>query len=200
MSRITLNKTSLKRERDQLNLYEKYLPSLDLKRQQFLFEIRQAREALNQTEKAVAALVADAEEWLPLLANMEIDVSGLVKVDAVELDEENLLGVRIPTLKDIAMHVAEYSMLAKPHWVDTLVDTIKEMIQLPIRLQVEEQRLDLLNRALRTITQRVNLFEKVLIPATQKNIRKIQVFLGDTERASVVRSKIAKAKQLAEGV
>ena len=49
-------------------------------------------------------------------------------------------------------------------------------------------------RAVRRITQRVNLFEKILIPNAQKNIQRIRIFLGDAERSAVVRSKLAKAK------
>jgi V/A-type H+-transporting ATPase subunit D len=45
------------------------------------------------------------------------------------------------------------------------------------------------------VTQRVNLFEKVLIPRARKSIQRIRVYLSDEERAAVVRSKIAKRKQ-----
>jgi len=47
---------------------------------------------------------------------------------------------------------------------------------------------------LRTTTQRVNLFEKKLIPELRENIRKIKIFLGDEETAAVGRAKLAKGK------
>ena len=53
-----------------------------------------------------------------------------------------------------------------------------------------------LKSAARTITQRVNLFSKVLIPEAEENIKKIGLFLSDQERAGVVRSKLAKQKKL----
>ena len=49
-----------------------------------------------------------------------------------------------------------------------------------------------LNAELRTTTQRVNLFEKVKIPETKRNIKKISVYLGDQQVAAVVRGKISK--------
>ena len=47
---------------------------------------------------------------------------------------------------------------------------------------------------MRTITQRVNLFSKVLIPRAEENIKRIGLFLSDQERAGVVRSKLSKQK------
>jgi V/A-type H+-transporting ATPase subunit D len=87
-------------------------------------------------------------------------------------------------------------MLGKPHWVDVLVERLKEAVWLHQKLNVSKKRVDILEYAVRKITQRVNLFEKVLIPRTRNNIKKIQIFLGDAERAAVVRSKIAKRKHI----
>jgi V/A-type H+-transporting ATPase subunit D len=44
----------------------------------------------------------------------------------------------------------------------------------------------------------VNLFDKILIPDTKKNIKRVQIFLADMERAATVRSKIAKAMRARE--
>jgi V/A-type H+-transporting ATPase subunit D len=66
---------------------------------------------------------------------------------------------------------------------------------LRVRVDIAEQRTDALAVALRRVTQRVNLFDKVLIPRAEENIRRIMIFLSDQERAAVVRSKIAKLRQ-----
>jgi len=63
-----------------------------------------------------------------------------------------------------------------------------------VHLQVLQERVARLNQQARRITQRVNLFEKVLIPRAKESIKRIQVGLGEQERTAVVRSKIAKAK------
>ena len=72
---------------------------------------------------------------------------------------------------------------------------MRETLELRIQMQVEQERLQLLEIAVRRITQRVNLFEKVLVPRTRENIRQIRIYLSDSERAAVVRAKIAKKKQ-----
>jgi V/A-type H+-transporting ATPase subunit D len=58
----------------------------------------------------------------------------------------------------------------------------------------------LLREELRTTTQRVNLFEKKLIPELKENIRKIKIFLGDEETAAVGRAKLAKGKLVGKEV
>ena len=53
---------------------------------------------------------------------------------------------------------------------------------------------DLLADELRLTTQRVNLFEKVKIPETRADIKRIGIYLGDQQTAQVVRGKISKKK------
>jgi V/A-type H+-transporting ATPase subunit D len=87
--------------------------------------------------------------------------------------------------------------MGKPHWVDRVVEDLKRVVELRLRQQVERQRLRLLEAGVKKVTQRVNLFDKVLIPRARGNIKRIKIFLGDAERASVINSKLAKAKQRA---
>ena len=97
------------------------------------------------------------------------------------------------------IEVCPYSYMGKPHWVDRVVEDLKRMIELRLRQQVETRRVLLLEEGVKKVTQRVNLFDKVLIPRAQENIKRIKIFLGDAERASVINSKLAKAKQRALG-
>jgi V/A-type H+-transporting ATPase subunit D len=195
MARLALNKRSLKAERDRLATYQRFLPSLDLKRQQLLVESKTAEKALRARQQEIDELMASLEGLLALLGATTMDLSGYVKVRAVELDEENVIGVKLPVLSRVEFSLEEYSTLAKPFWVDTLVEYLQRMSTLRIHEQLEEERVRRLDEAVRKITQRVNLFEKVLIPTAQNNILRIRIYLGDAERAAVVRSKIVKAKR-----
>ena len=192
MAKLALSKSGLQKQRDDMRLYERVLPSLDLKRMQISAELKRARLQLTEAETEVEKLNDRVAEQLPMLANREIDVSGLVRIESFRIEEENLVGVKLPKLVEIKCHVAEYSMLAKPHWVDMLVEQIKQMVEQKTRVQVAAERVRLLEQAERRITQRVNLFDKILIPTAKKNIQKIQIYLADAERAAVVRSKITK--------
>ncbi|MGD9078944.1 MAG: V-type ATP synthase subunit D [Desulfobacterales bacterium] len=192
MAKLALSKSGLHKQREDMRLYERVLPSLDLKRMQISGELKRARQQLAEAESEVEKLNKRVAEQLPMLANREIDVSGLVKVESFRIEEENLVGVKLPKLIEVKCRVAEYSMLAKPHWVDMLVEQLKQMVEQRTRVQVAAERVRLLEHAERRITQRVNLFDKILIPTAKKNIQKIQIYLADAERAAVVRSKITK--------
>jgi V/A-type H+-transporting ATPase subunit D len=192
MAKLSLSKSGLQKQREDMRLYERVLPSLDLKRMQLSGELKRARQQLAEAEAEVQKLNHRVAEQLPMLANREIDVSGLVQVESFRIEEENLVGVKLPKLVEVKCHIAKYSMLAKPHWVDMLVEQLKQMVEQKTRVQVAAERVRLLEQAERRVTQRVNLFDKILIPTAKKNIQKIQIYLADAERAAVVRSKITK--------
>ena len=194
MAKIRLSKHELARQRTNLKLYQKLLPSLDLKRRQLTVELTKARQELEQTRSAVDTLETKIGQELPMLAFTEIDVDGLVEMEAFELGEQNVVGVRLPVLKRIDCRVADYSMLGKPAWVDVLVDRLRDAAEQRTRLQVAEERVRLLQKAVRRTTQRVNLFERILIPRSKEAIKRIMIYLGDQERSAVANSKLTKAK------
>jgi V/A-type H+-transporting ATPase subunit D len=196
MARLKLSKASLQQELVKLKLYEKLLPSLELKRRQLTIELDKARREYAGTRAEVERLDARVGAELPMLANTEIELKGLVKMTALDLGQENVVGVRLPVLKDVECEVAEYSPLAKPAWVDALAERLGDAAEARTRIQVAAERVRILRRAERRITQRVNLFEKILIPRTRKNIERIQIWLGDMGRAAVVQAKLAKARQV----
>jgi len=192
MAKLVLSKSGLQKQRDDMRLYQRLLPSLDLKRMQLSGELKRAQQQLAEAKAEVEKLNKRIAEQLPMLANREIDVSGLVRVESFQIEEENLVGVKLPALVEVKCKVMPYSMLAKPHWVDVLVEQLKQMVEQKTRVQVAAERVRLLEQAERRVTQRVNLFDKILIPTAKKNIKKIQIYLADAERAAVVRSKITK--------
>jgi V/A-type H+-transporting ATPase subunit D len=195
MSRLQLSKSSLANEVKSLATYKRFLPSLDLKRQQLMAEKNKASTIVSDTAKRIRELELLVGDQLPMLANKDINLRGLVKLTKANLGTENIVGTHLPTLDGIEVEVKDYELMATPHWVDNVVLTLKEMLELKVLAKVNEQRLSLLDKAVQTITQRVNLFDKVLIPETESNIKRIKIYLSDEQMASVVRSKIAKRKR-----
>jgi V/A-type H+-transporting ATPase subunit D len=194
MARLALNKSSLSKLSRQLGTFQRFLPSLDLKRKQLMAERARAQRALQHTGQQMDLLREGIAEQLPMLARRDIELSDLVRLKAIRLGEENVVGTRLPVLEAAELERREYGYLGMPQWVDRLSDELAHMLELQARLRVEQRRLALLEEAVRKVTQRVNLFEKVLIPRTKAHIRKIRIYLSDAERAAVVRSKIAKRK------
>ena len=199
MAKLAMNKSALHKENQRLRLYRRVLPSLEIKRRQLTLEAGRARKALEEVQAEVEELNARIGEKLPMLANQEIEVAGLVQIESLQIEEENIVSVKIPVLADVHCTVRDYAMMAKPHWIDVLVDYLQRAATLRIKEQVMAERWRRLDLAMRRTTQRVNLFEKILIPTAEKNIQRIRIFLGDGERAAIVRSKIAKAMQQRRG-
>ncbi len=196
--RLSLNKNALKQQRDHLSMYRRFLPSLDLKRQQLLGAHKTAQLRLGELEAEIEAFQQKLENLLPSLGSSTVNpaqLSTLVRVRDVILAEENVVGARIPVVREIKIERIEYSRLTLPFWVDQLADGLEEIARMRIQLQVSKARVEILGLAARKITQRVNLFEKVLIPRSESNIKRIGIALSDQERASVVRSKLAKRKR-----
>lgn len=195
MPQLALNKTSLTRESRQLGTYEKFLPSLDLKRRQLIAERNKARRALDDAYARIEDIERASGRDLPMAADARLNLSGIVTVKSVRLAHENVVGLRLPVLAEIELEPSDYSFLTRPHWVDSLVDTLERLLRIRVEAQVLERRAAILATAVNKITQRVNLFDKVLIPRTRENIRRIRIKLADADKAGVVNAKISKRKR-----
>ncbi len=194
MARLTLSKSALSHQQKQLQSFKRFLPSLDLKRKQLIAERSKARSRLQATRQQIETLQSAVAEALPMLANQRVDLRQLARISAVDIVEENVMGLRLPKIAAIRVDIRPYGLLAKPHWVDRLADALRQALELRVQLQVDTQRLTRLEQAVQVITQRVNLFDKVLIPRAQANIKRIEIHLADRQRAAVVRAKLAKSK------
>jgi V/A-type H+/Na+-transporting ATPase subunit D len=198
MARLSLSKSSLSRQTRRLKSFERFLPSLDLKRRQLIAERAKAKSAIKATLEEIKQLRMLVEEGLPMGSNEEVNIENLVHIAKLEIGEENIMGVRLPVIRTLELKQADYALMAKPEWIDNFALRMGQMLELRVKVQLQQRRLILLDEAVRTITQRVNLFEKVLIPETRENIRRIHIYLADAERAAVVRAKIAKGKRARE--
>ncbi len=198
MSKISYNKSFLQKQRDQLKLYRKLLPSLDLKRRQLSFELVKAQKSLEELAREKEKLSARIGAELPMLARTGVLLSGLVKITRLDIGEENVVGIRLPVVREAVCEIADYSMYVKPQWLDSLVIKLKEMVQVHFKEKTARERVRLLEQGVKHITQRVNLFDKILIPQARETIFRIQIYLGDAERSAVVRAKLAKQKHRKE--
>ena len=195
MSRLPLSKAQLAKENTNLAKYRRYLPSLDLKRKQLMAERAKTRERIAEIDSIISEQVETIGAEIPMLANRDIDLKGLAQLTSVRLGERNVVGQRLPVVEEIEVAIAPYGFLIRPHWVDLVAERLKEVLRLRVEARIAHRQLELLDAAVTKVTQRVNLFEKVLIPQARNNVRRIQIALGDVERAAVVTSKIAKRKR-----
>ncbi|WP_415885982.1 V-type ATP synthase subunit D [Neptuniibacter sp. QD37_6] len=195
MAKLALNKSTLNREGGRLKAFRQFVPALDLKRKQLLAARQETRQLLQANQQKLNELHLCVSETLPMLASAKIELSQLLQVQKVEVKYSNLVGLELPELAVFEVELSEYSRLVLPHWVDTVFWLQEQTLKLEVEIRIYLQRLQILETGLQKTTQRLNLFDKVLIPQTEKNIRKIRIALSDAERAGVVRAKIAKNKR-----
>lgn len=195
MARLSLNKAQLGKEMANLSAYRRFLPSLDLKRKQLMAERAKIEARQVELKASLSKVVERIGAEIPMLADTHIDLDGLLTLKAVHLGTVNVAGQKLPSIEDIDVEVAPYGFMHRPHWVDLVVERLKHVVRLRLDVQVADLQIATLNKAITKVTQRVNLFEKVLIPEAQSNIRRINIALGDQERAAVVTSKLAKRKR-----
>lgn len=192
MAKIKLTKNELKKQKDALKMYTRYLPTLMLKKQQLQMEIRKVedREALVRKEKE--DLEEDFKQWIGVFGeDVGLDETLLV-IEEIQTGTGNIAGVNIPVFKGARFAPVSYDLWLMPLWVDKAVKELQRVMLLDLELRVLEEQRRLLDKELRTTSQRVNLFEKVKIPEAKNNIKKISIYLGDEQTAAVVRGKIAK--------
>jgi|TARA_A100001015_G_scaffold178718_1_gene198673 V/A-type H+-transporting ATPase subunit D len=193
MAKIKLTKNELKTQRDALKRFQRYLPTLQLKKQQLQMEMRKLDLEIIKKRQEEESARAGLASWIRLYSE-PIDLSEYVSIERLKTSRGNIAGVNIPLLDDLEFHEETPDLFETDAWMDRGVETLKLLMRLRVERQVMEEQHRLLGEELRTTTQRVNLFEKVKIPEAKENIRVIRIFMGDQQTAAVARSKIAKGK------
>ena len=194
MAKVKLTKTELKAQTDALKRFQRFLPMLQLKKQQLQSEIAgiiAKADAVSARERTVRE---GLDKWVGLFATDEDLLPGLVSVKSIKKGESNIAGVAIPTFESIETEVKEIDAWATPAWVDDAVEVTTQILSLQCERQVYEEQRRLVTEELRQTSQRVNLFEKVKIPQCKEAIRVIKIALGDEQTAAVTRGKIAKSR------
>jgi V/A-type H+/Na+-transporting ATPase subunit D len=193
--KIKKTRPELLRQRRQLAMFKRFLPTLVLKKQQLQMEILKVRAEQDRERARQKELIDQVAPWVAVLAEgIPGPVTRLVKVKAIETGEKNVAGIKLPMLARVEYTVLPYSLTAVPPWVDAAVGLVKNLLEMGERLKVLKMQEKVLQKELRKVTQRVNLFEKVMIPQAQENIRVVRIALAEEQTAGVGRAKIAKNK------
>ena len=193
MAKVRLTKNELKKQKDNLKRFTRYLPTLELKKKQLLMEIRRIQNEIDRLQAENKRIEKEVTGWVDVFAE-DIDLSQYIKVLDVQTGEGNIAGIEIPVFHDVIMEDVDVDYFNTPLWIDRGIQIATEQIKRQIEWQVAEKQQEIVRKELRTTIQRIKLFEEVKIPEAKENIRTIQIFMGDQQTAEVVRGKIAKKK------
>ena len=194
MAKIKLTKNELKVQKDALKMYRRYLPTLTLKKQQLQTEIRAIEAKAKAVRKEKYELEKGFEDWIAVFSEKSAFPDGIITVSNIRKGKGNIAGVDIPTYEGADFRRGDYDLYSTPLWIDIAANHIEKAISLDLEAEVLDEQVRLLEVELLATSQRVNLFEKVKIPETEKNIKKISIYLADQQVSAVVRSKISKRK------
>ena len=194
MAKIKLTKNELKVQKDALKMYRRYLPTLPLKKQQLQSEIRTIEAKAKAVRKERENLEFGFREWIAVFSEIDAFPKGIITVSNIRKGKGNIAGVDIPTFEGADFKRGDYDLYETPLWVDIAANHMEKAMSLDLEAEVLDEQVRLLEIELLSTSQRVNLFEKVKIPETEENIKKISIYMADQQVSAVVRSKISKRK------
>ncbi len=194
MAKIKLTKNELKVQKDALKMYRRYLPTLTLKKQQLQSEIRTIEARAKAVRKEREILEHGFREWIAVFSEEGAFPDGIIRVSNIRKGTGNIAGVDIPIYEGADFQRGDYDLYQTPLWVDIASNHMKRAMSLDLEAEVLDEQVRLLEKELLSTSQRVNLFEKVKIPETEENIKKISIYMADQQVNAVVRSKISKKK------
>ncbi len=185
----------LKRQRDLLARFNRYLPMLKLKQQQLQVSLTAVQKQLADVAARLEARRSAFAGHRAVLADPAgLDVRALAKPSHVRSHQLNVAGVSVPVFDEALFDVPTYSLFATPAWVDKVLLELRDLSRTEAEEALLREQRNILRAELTKVVQRVNLFEKVKIPEAREAIRRIRIHLGDEMAAGVGRAKMAKAR------
>lgn len=195
MAELKMTKNELRSQQTKLNQLLKYLPTLQLKKALLQSEVAEARLERYTLEEQLDLEKRAVEEYASLFAQtIPCNLSHFAKITQVKKHFENIAGADIPVFESVIFEPITYDLFETPVWLESAISGLRAVSKAKAQIIVVLEKLFVLERELREVTIRVNLFEKILIPRCEQNIKKIKVFLGDQQLAAVSQAKVAKTK------
>jgi V/A-type H+-transporting ATPase subunit D len=195
MAEVKLTKSGLRQEQMKLQQLHTYLPTLQLKKAMLQAEVFHSQAQIQKNIQEIERAKKEVLEFSLLLSDrVSSRVIHFSEIRHVQKHYENVAGVEIPVFEQVVFQEDDYLLFDTPPWIDTAVVKIRVLVTLREKLSIEKEKKRALEKELRDVSIRVNLFEKILIPRSLKNIHRIKIFLGDQQLTSISQAKIAKAK------
>ncbi len=195
MAEVKLTKTELRIQQLKHDRLRKYLPTLQLKKAMLQVEVNLAHAEIEALRIDFSTAQGYVGKYCSLFTGKNApDLFSAVEIVQIEKSFENVAGVDIPIFDQIVFAQSSYSLFDTPIWLETAIEGVKDLLIAREKIYVAEEKKRLLEKELREVSIRVNLFEKILIPRSEQNIKKIKIFLGDQQLAAVSQAKVAKKK------
>ncbi|OGN66295.1 MAG: hypothetical protein A2888_00410, partial [Chlamydiae bacterium RIFCSPLOWO2_01_FULL_28_7] len=191
MDDFKMTKNGLRDQQNLLKQLNTYLPTLRLKKTLLMVEVNQTTNEIDKLNKEKIKIKTETYDFCSILTSKNsLNPLNFVKIDHVSKSYENIAGVEIPKFERVVFEKEEYFLLDTPIYFDEVILKIMNLISISEKINVENEKKMALMKELKDVSIRVNLFEKILIPRTERNIKKIKIFLSDQELAAVSQAKV----------
>jgi V/A-type H+/Na+-transporting ATPase subunit D len=190
--KFQFNKISLQFLRKQLQIRIAALPTLKSKESALRFTVKKYKELLEDLKGKYKNKLESIEKFRRLWAEFPDNIFNLKEVI---LEEKKIAGIKIPEIKDIIFNMEEFSKFINPNWLTAGMIILKELTEILTKIKIAEKSVSILEYARRKTTQKVNLYEKIQIPAYSEAILKIKRFLEDIDNLEKSAQKITKQRQ-----
>ena len=195
MIKFQYNKTSLQGLDKQLKMRVRALPTIKNKESALRSEVKKAKEVADEFDTKLSDTLKSINDMLQLYDEYRPDI---LTVKDVDMSVKKIAGVRTPVLDHVEYEVQDFSLFNTPGWFLDGIQHVKEVVHIALEREFYMRKMELLDRARKKTTQKVNLYEKVQIPGFQEAIRKIKRFLEDEENLSKSAQKIVKTRKATE--
>ncbi len=190
-----LTKTELRTTQLRLNQLNRYLPTLQLKKAMLQLEVDQVQGAIDGVTREVGQKEQTVVSFASLLRDPEgFALADEIAIASVDTEMENIAGVDVPIFLGVRFSRTQVPRFTLPVWFEAAAEKLQQLMRLREQRKVLARRKSALEKELREVSIRVNLFEKVLIPRAQQQIRRIKIFLGDQQLSAVAQAKVSKQK------
>jgi V/A-type H+-transporting ATPase subunit D len=190
--RFQYNKISLQALNKQLKIRTQALPILKNKESALRIEVKKAKDIADQYSNDLDSLKGRYEEGVRLWAEFD---PGILQIKDIKIKYIKIAGINIPEYDDISFTIKDFSLFDNPNWFPEGIKILKKLYTMLVKKDLALRKMEMLNYARKKTTQKVNLYEKVQIPAYEEAIRRIKSFLEDEENLLKSAQKIIKARQ-----
>ncbi len=190
---IKYNKTALREFQKKMNVRKGALPTLKNKEAALRAIVFETRGKLEKAMSDYQDILKEMKPWKALWKEYDSDFE-LLEIQDIKVEEMKVAGIKLSSFNGIEFNTPDFSYAVFPNWYPEGLAAMKVLLAAKVKYQLLEKQLVLLEDARKKATQKVNLYEKVQIPALESAIRQIKRYLEDEDNLSKASQKLLKLK------
>ncbi|MBN2526407.1 MAG: hypothetical protein JXR76_08435 [Deltaproteobacteria bacterium] len=193
--KVQKNRVALSGMKKKMASLKKYLPVFEKQRAALNRMLQDEETIYHKLAIERQKLLDSIDPWIALFNDVEVDVSEFIRLKAVNISKENIFGTTVPCFDSVEFDEFQIDFHFYPFWIEEGIAAVKNVVETDARLRVSKERMDAIRRGYEQANQKVNLFDKKLIPETEEAIREIKTALDAQGVAAIVIAKSAKKLQ-----